>query len=252
MFKQLKSSIKSAANTALATIGIPEVQKTFDPRYLQAKQKYKQYSSNLVDIIGQLSTMQSQLNTVSKLASSIGTNFSKFSEGFPIEYQNHAITAESFGKQFESITLNFFKPRADALILRPLSLFKGEIDRLHVVKKQRKESRKKYDSLRANFEAMQKAKKSAQDLAKTEAELNAAKSEYEKYNTDFIESIQKIELTDDHLMKLIVVFSQYLMQILIELQKFRTTYPEEIFADNFRDNEETTPYQSLQDLVFVD
>ena len=252
MLKRLKSAALDVAQTALSTVKITEVQKTKDPMYDKAKQKYNILQKYSEQIIGKLSTIQSQLSEISKISSLLGSNYSKMVKECPEEFQNHSLTIISFGKQFENLTINFLKPRADAFLLRPLSLLKAELNRLSEIKLQRKEAKKKLDSLKGNIELYTKLKRPELEISKLTEEANAARMEYERYNQEFIDGINKIDITEDHLKKLIVIFSQYMMQVFIEAQKFRTTFPQELFENDYSTNQINKEPQSIKDLVFTD
>ena len=252
MLKKLKSAALDVAQSALSTVKITDVPKTSDPLYDNAKLKYKNLSKYLENIIGKLSTIQTHLSEISKISSLIGSNYSKIVKDCSEEYQNHSLTIISFGKQFENLTINFLKPRADAYLLRPLSLLKAELDRLSGIKLQRKEARKNLDSLRGNVALYEKLKRPQVEISKLNEEVSAARMEYERYNQEFITSVQKIDITEEHLKKLIIIFSQYMMQVFIEVQKFRTTFPQEIFDKDYCQNQQNKEPQSIKDLVFTD
>ena len=253
MFDKFKNAAKDLTKSALSTVGIPVVTKTKDPLYTEAKNSFKILCGETEKVVGSLSTLQSRISQISRLSEELSANYTQWVKDLGNEERiNQAITLESFGKQFENLSNNFLKPRAEFIVIRPLALLQAEIMRLSEIKLQRKEAVKKYDSARAKLKMLeeQKSPKSS-EIAKATEETNDTKKVYDELNTSFISGVRGLSSSFEEkfavpIRNLVAVFSQYMMQIFAEAQKFRTTFPAETI------NNTPKPGRSIKDIVFAD
>ena len=248
-FGSILTKMRRFLDSALATIGYPTVEPTLDPRYDIAAKNFSILQEDTSQIITTLAQLQQQISNVSRICARLGSNLTVWSEEFPENVKNEAITIESFGKQFDNLTTNFFVPRIEPLIVSPLAKFQSEVMRLVEVRKQRDEAVKQYDHARANYKYLSEKKSSG--FEKAEAEYKLTKENYEKYNEDFIETVKKLmnqreNGLDTPAKTLIAILSQFLMQLFREAQKFRTTFPEYVL------NGGTVERKSIKDIVFAD
>lgn len=247
--KRILSGLNEFKDAALATVGIPTIEETKDPRYDLAVNYHNMLQLDTQQIIITLTQLQHQISNVSRICSRLGTNLGIWAEDFPEDVKNEAITIESFGKQFDNLTTNFLLPRLDPLIVTPLTVFEQEVLRLVEVRKQRDIAVQEYDRTRAYVNLYES--KQSSELAKATEDFNKAKNVYDAYNEDFIDSVKRLMQQRENGLKeparvLIAILSQFLMQLFKEAQKFRTTFPEYVL------NNGEVQRKSIKDLVFAE
>ena len=210
---------------------------------------FKKISTDSNEMIGLLIKFQAQLEKLSHCAIKFSEDMDKWFIDAPEESRYRAKTVLSFAKHFDALTVNFLKPRIDPHVISILLKFQEEIERLEVVQEERQKALKAMEktstSLKITFDKDKKHH--------LEEQYDEEKRLFDEKNQDFIQSVNalsqnKSENLEKPFRNLICLFSQYMMQVFTELQKFRTTYPPETFAVlNNQPNSEIqqNPYQSI-------
>ena len=247
-FHSMFSSLKSFGSSLL---GLPKVQKTEDPRYDDAKANLKILQQDTEKLVGTMSQMLSKMRDISKTAMTIGMDIREWcNDPENEESQNQFLTIDSFCRSFDNLTANFLIPRLQPALIKPLALFHAEVNRLTKEKSLIKEWRFKYDYNRTYEEYYTRKKSDEGTIEKYRKEAQSAREEYEKYNEDFINSMKKLydarsNMLEKQLREFVAITSQYYLMIFQEVQKFRTTFPEETL------NKGPTPKKkSITEIVF--
>ena len=229
-------NFKSAFNTLVGKtklkLSIPTVVKTVDERYKQAKITFAALSMETSEVIGSLIQMEQRLQKLSQHTVRIAENMDTWFADAPEESKLRAKTTLSFARNFETFTTNFLGPRIEPHVIVSLAKWEQTMIRLRNVKEMRKAARKKYDKQRAKLLVLlEHSDVNDAQLRACEKKTNDCRVAYEKYNEDFIVSVDglrqtKAETLDAGLSNMAAIMSQYLMFVFTDLQKFRTTFRE--------------------------
>ncbi|KAH0788748.1 hypothetical protein GPJ56_007430 [Histomonas meleagridis] len=215
MFRNLLEKASNAVNYVISS------DKITDPEYDAAEQELKKLSLETDKIIGYLIKLQTHLEKLSRTSANLGEDVDKWFIDAPQESKLKAKTFLSVGKHFDALTVNFLHPRLEPHVISILSNYQAEVLNMEKVKKDRKKALDKYQKTL-----------SAKDA--TEDQKAKDREEYEKLNQEFITNVKS--LSERRAKELEIPFrnftcimSQYLMQVFTEIQKFRTTFPPELF-----------------------
>lgn len=260
---KIQSTVTKAVNTTIdkATEQIEKLQgvkvvKTMDPRYNEAKINYNHMNVNTSNLIGSIMQMQSQMEQLSHLASKMGDDFSMWFMDSTPETKIKIKTTTNFTKQLDQLTTHFLGTRIDPHVVRLISEFQKEFERITVVKRERKKYRKEYDYARAYVSSKGATERDTNKFRENQQKMQTNKDAYDKLNSDFINSVavlqsKQYEYLEKPIRNLIALMSQYMLNVFTELQKFRTTYPGETFQVNYNDipkilAETPNPYADLE------
>lgn len=218
----------------------PEVVKTKDPQFKEAKlilnkmiEEVAEYERT-INYFDQIKLTLQKLSDTSLNLSEDIDNF--FSEG-PESEVNKAKTHLNFSIHFSALTNNFFIPRTNVNINYIFEQTKKQINDLCKLKEDVKILRDLYDKQKAVFDYLSKnGDKNDEKLCKEAQKMCKCLNQYSSLNTEFINTVKKLNDDENTFQKpfknMICLISQYLMQIFREIQKFRTTYPPDLFVYN--------------------
>ena len=225
----------SKATVAVTKITAPNIEKDYDPRYHEAKEKFLRLNLNFDKMVKLIKTFESNLEKLSKASLKLSSNMVEWLNDGSYEQQIKAKTALSFSKHFSALTINFLQPRVEPHVIALLSKYQDEINRLKEVRSQIKKTRKEYLKSISALEKL-KANPTTDQMTIEEAQLTVKKNkeEYEKLNKDFVASVRKLDESKEQSLEvpfknLLCLMSQYMMQVFKELQRFRTTFPPQTF-----------------------
>lgn len=232
--------------------------KTVDPQYVEADKIFQVIKTDMEKIVGSLTMMESQFETLSKFVGIFGNDIETWYMDSPDNRQQlRSQTAAVFSHNFSLLTANFLNPRVEFNVTKKLAAYQNEVERLKRVQEMVELTRKQYDQTSTRYEyliAERNDKVNAnfldrinpmslikpnlielgQEIQTTQEQLNRDRAQYEQYNNDFITSVQKLsdtrkETLDKSFKNLICIMSQYMMKIFEDLQKFRTAFPSDCF-----------------------
>lgn len=233
--KQVKNAFTTLVDKTKVTLAIPTIVKTVDGRYTRAKILFQSLSAETSEVIGSIMQMEQRLQKISQQSVRIAENMDSWFADAPEESQLKAKTALSFARNFEAFTTSFLGPRIEPHVIVSLAKWEQNLIRIRNVKELRKTARKKYDRQRAKLMVLlENPGGSDATLRACEAKTNSYRVTYEKYNEDFIGSVEilplmKQETLDAALSNMAAIMSQYMMFVFTDLQKFRTTFSDTEF-----------------------
>lgn len=216
----------------------PVVVKTKDPHYKEAKltlQKLIEEINELQRTINYFEQIKTTLQKLSDVSLNLGEDIENFFSDAPEAQVNRAKTHLNFSIHFSALTNNFLIPRANVNINLIFDDIKKQVDDLIKLKEDVKILRSLYDKQKAFVEYLSKDPDVNNDkLGKESNTLCECHQQYSTLNTKFINSVNNLSNDENTLKKpfknMICLISQYLMQIFREIQKFRTTFPSELFV----------------------
>lgn len=225
----------------ITIISGPPIEKTKDPLYTRAKNKLKKILSEaeqIDQIINSIEQLEKMLQLLSDASLTIGNDLSKNFSDAPEQEKLRAQTNLNITKHFSALTNNFLIPRIDKNVIDSLSRIKEKANKLAVVKEYVKQFRQEFDLSRAvvkNYEINQHYKKDDEIMKNAIIKMNKDKENYLDINKKFINSVNKLKkrkktIFDVPLKNMICLMSQYMMLVFNEIQKYRTTYPPDLFV----------------------
>ncbi|KAK8899572.1 hypothetical protein M9Y10_001888 [Tritrichomonas musculus] len=242
---------------------------TVDPQYIEAEKNLKQIKTDLDQIIGSLTMMESHFGKLSKMVGTFGNDIKTWYMDTPDDDQTFkSQTVSVFSQNFSSLTTNFFVPRFEYNVVKKLSSFQNEIDRLNHVQEMVEESRKQYDKTQTMYDYLIEERDSKvnsntflehlnpltyikpnlieldQEIKDTHDQLVRDKAQYDNFNNDFITSVNKLAETRDKTIdgsfkSFICILSQYIMRVFKDMQKFKTSFPPECFIPKTEKQQES-------------
>lgn len=235
---------RNVMDKAMGTVGLAKIEKTIDQRYIDAKKVFNKASIEGDQIIGSLLQMINQLESLGRAAIKLGEDCCDSLKDAPRQAQAEAQTITDVARGFELLSSQFLHPRVDPHVVRPITVYQAELTRITNLKKKRSDARKKYDVSRYALEQAVK-RKETQNITDLEKEKSTNFAKYQQLNEDFINSTYRLISTREETMirpyrNLIVILSQYLMQVLNQIQKFRSTFPPQAFVSCA-----PNPYQNI-------
>ncbi|OHT17494.1 hypothetical protein TRFO_02523 [Tritrichomonas foetus] len=232
-------NLVSKTSLAISKISSQKIPKTIDPRYTEAKTTFKKISFDVSKMINSLNQMQLNLQKLATASLKFGEDIDHWFSDAPEDAQLKAKTTLSFSKHFSALTINFLSPKVEPNVIALLVRYQNEMNRLNDVKIQRKLARIEYDKSRAALESFLADPSKIDPSKLEEAKLKVSKDKdlYSPLNEDFITSVKKLEDNRESSFEkpyknLLCLTSQYMMQVFTELQKFRTTFPPNLFVHN--------------------
>lgn len=218
----------------------PTVEKTKDPLYKKAKYKLKKIISEadkIDQIIYFIDQLEKTLQLLSDASTILGKDLSEYFSDAAEDEKLRAQTNLNISKHFSALTNNFLIPRIDENVIKSLSLVKEKANKLIELRGYVKQFRQEFDLSRAVVKDYQLNNVSKDDEKMKEAvnKMNRDSQRYFKINTKFINSVNKLKKrrkTIFHvpLKNMICLLSQYLMLVNTEIQKYRTTFPPDLFV----------------------
>lgn len=218
----------------------PVVVKTKDRHYKEAKltlQKLIEEINELQRTINYFDQIKTTLQKLSDTSLNLGEDIENFFSDAPEDQINRAKTHLNFSIHFSALTNNFLIPRTNVNINLVFDGIKKQVNDLIKLKEDVKILRNLYDKQKAFVEYLSKDPDVNSDkLSKESTKLCECHQQYSSLNTKFISSVNNLYNDENTLKKpfknMICLISQYLMQIFREIQKFRTTFPSELFVFN--------------------
>lgn len=245
MFKEFTQKATKVIDSIKPNISILK-SKDDSAEYCAALDAFNSISYDANRMIGLIIKFQAQLEKISRTSVDFGESMDKWFFDAPEASQHRAKTVLSFAKNLDALTVNFLKPRTEPHVISALLKFQSEIDRLRELHDERQQAKKAMDKISAMLlVTIDKDKKQ-----KLENQHSTEKARFDEKTTDFQQSVQvlsqnKTEALERPFRNLICLYSQFMMQIFTELQKFRTTFPPETFSILNEPPAQENPYQQL-------
>lgn len=227
-------------DTIITKVKGPIVIKTIDPQYKEAKlnlQKMVNEVNELERSINYFDQIKTTLQKLSDVSLNIGEDIEQFFSDAPEEQLNRAKTHLNFSIHFSALTNNFFMPRTYTNINVIFNQVKKQINDLIQLKEDVKLLRHLYDKQKAIVDYLSNdCTVKDQKMAEETHKMSECLKQYSSLNTKFINTVNSLFIDDNTFQKpfknMICLISQYLMQIFREIQKFRTTFPPELFVSS--------------------
>ena len=233
--KELANKAVSKIDEVATSVGIGKVEKTQDPRYDEAKKLFKNISIDSEKIVGGIIQYEGQLKNLADLAVKLTVDLNQWFQDAPNPSTSKITTLQSLSKDFDITTNNFFCPRLEPHVIKHVSQFHAEVERLRKIKSQRSKARKDYDVARTQLSHAVEHKFSSETISTFDNKARECREKYTPLNEDFISSVHKLVASRSNLVErpirnLLCLQSQYMMHIFTELQKLRSVFPPETFV----------------------
>lgn len=215
------------------------VEKTKDQNYSEAKLELKKIAdsiSNFDQLINYVVQIEETLQKLSDASINLAEDIDQFFSDAPEEQQYRAKTHLNFSIHFSALTSNFFIPRTEANVFSLLKQLKEEVNELTQLKETIKLLRFEYDRYRAIVNYLSdSAKIEEKDMKEAVLKMNQNYQQYYSLKTQFINAVNNLKENREIIFKrplqnMICLTSQYMMQVFREVQKYRTTFPPELFV----------------------
>lgn len=224
-------------NRVLSRIKGPVVEKTRDPLYKDAKQSLEKLTFNFNQMINYINQVETTLQKLSDISLKFGQDIREFYSDAPQDQQLKAQTNLNFTKHFCALTNNFFIPRTNTNVISLLNQFNELITQANQLKEKLKLSRKEYDKSKALVQFLSEdSDTNTTKMREAIDKMDADNEKYSKLNNDFINLVAAINESREKeferpFKNLVCLSSQYLMQVFSQVQKFRTTFPPNVFKN---------------------
>ncbi|OHT07554.1 hypothetical protein TRFO_05188 [Tritrichomonas foetus] len=222
--------------------------KTIDPLYTEAKESFIKISKDTIIMIKSINNFLNDLERISRLSVRIGDGVASFFNDNP-QYQPQGRNLSTVGQNVDRLTYQFLKPKLDPYVVQPLESFQAEIKRLKDVRSKLKVERKNYDRLRQKLQKLEGKNSNLNLVRETEGHMREAYNKYQSFNQDFIQSVKKLvasrpQCLDTPLTNMTNILSQYLGEVMKNVNSLRTTFPPQVFVQKYGPSQEVTsnPY----------
>lgn len=213
----------------------PTVIKTVDPMYDDAKKYLRKIIYNPEQIISYIEQMERSLQQLSSATYKLGEDVDHWFADAPEDIKLEAKTNYSFTKHFSALTNNFLVPRSQTHVVSLLLKYQNEIEQIKEKREEVKKYRKEFDKSQALVRYLLSLSEVDEDKMRAALErMNQDDQAYSSSNLEFIESVTKLKQEwnkklEKPFKNLLCITSQYMLQIFAELQKYRTTFPHDLF-----------------------
>lgn len=222
-------------NRVINKIKGPVIEKTKDPLYKEAKINLKNLTFATQQMINYIDQIDQTLQKLSDLTIKFGQDISECYADAPQDQQLKVRTNLNFSKHFCALTNNFFIPRMNTNVILLLSQFSDQITQANLLKSDLKSARKEFDKSRAIVSFL--SEDPTTDAVKMREAIDKMDNDDQKYsklNSDFINTVNKLKEQRETTFEVpfknfLCLSSQYMMQVFTELQKYRTTFPPNVF-----------------------
>lgn len=217
----------------------PNVAKTKDPAYSKAKHKLKKIlneAERIDEIIYSIEHFEKTLQSLSDATYILGKDIRDNFSDAPEEDKLKAKANFNISKHFCALTKNFFIPRIDTNVITSLTKIKEKANKLNDLKDYVKILRREFDLSRAVVNDYYTNNSIDEEKMKEVTnKMNKDKENYTKLNEKFINSVNKLKKRRKTIFhvpvkNMICLMSQYMMLVFSEIQKYRSTFPPDLFV----------------------
>ena len=213
----------------------PTVIKTIDPLYNDAKQALRNITYDPEQTISYIEQMEKSLQDLSSATYKLGEDIDHWFSDAPEDIKLEAKTNFSFTKHFSALTNNFLVPRAQTHVISLLLKYQSELEEIREKREEVKKLRKEFDKSQALVRHLLSLSEVDEDkMREAIKKMNDDDQAYSTSNSDFIDAVNNLKQEwnkklEKPFINLLCITSQYMLQVFTELQKYRTTFPHDIF-----------------------